>query len=418
MDRRQGTWFKIAAIFKGMEAKLIFAVAAVATGDVMASKAFQLSPPIARGTTSLYPRVVELQPPGGDELLLSLVEFSPNGTGFGALYSSNTYGSSFSQPVGRVVDEDGATGLCCATLYRLPTTIGNLSAGTLLWAGSFSQRATPRQMRIKAHSSTDSGRTWTFLSTIAIAPEGNQGGLWEPELFIDTRGMLNCVYSDETLQDHSQALVLVSSSDGLTWSSKNLVVAASPQQLRPGMANVRRLNGDLFMMTYEVCGGTGTLACGVHYRLGQNGFEWGNTSDLGTLVSDRRRYLAHAPVLAHVSGTSSPLVFLTAQQLLNNDGTAAADSGNVTFSAFGTGDQAFTWTAHSAAVPVANPPNNYCPNYSPGMLARLTASSGTFGDLSVQVTEVTTNYNGTICQAFYGSETLLVPHTSSVRQFE
>ena len=110
------------------------------------------------------------------------------GNGVGDIQESTDGGKSFRQ-VGTVADPEGADGkgLCCATLYELPQQVGDMPAGTLLWAASFGQDEKPdRRMSIRVFKSTDHGRKWSYLSTVATAPDAK--GLWEPEFSIDAAG--------------------------------------------------------------------------------------------------------------------------------------------------------------------------------------------------------------------------------------
>ncbi|GHH73859.1 hypothetical protein GCM10018793_13500 [Streptomyces sulfonofaciens] len=178
-----------------------------------------------------------------DGRILAAVVTFDGGDGLGAVYESTDDGGSFHQ-VGTVGDPaaSGGLGLCCATLYELPRRVGGLAAGTLLWAASVGQDAPDRRMAIRVFRSTDQGRRWSYLSTVATA--SNDRGLWEPEFSLDARGNLVCHYSDETDGVHSQKLVAARSSDGLTWSGHHDTVASdlgSDRRRRTaGTASTRR----------------------------------------------------------------------------------------------------------------------------------------------------------------------------------
>ncbi|XVV33229.1 sialidase family protein [Streptomyces sp. CA-100214] len=159
--------------------------------------------PAATGTplrdgTGLYPRAVRLGHNGAanGRVLASVVTFDGN-NGVGAIHESTDQGASFRE-VGRVVDPDSAAGqgLCCATLFELPRQVGGLRAGTLLWASSAGQDEQDRRMALRIWRSDDVGRTWSYLSSCAVA--GGTGGLWEPEFSVAADGALVCHYSDET----------------------------------------------------------------------------------------------------------------------------------------------------------------------------------------------------------------------------
>ena len=183
--------------------------------------------------TGLYPRAVNTV---DGTVIVSVVTFDSSGDGIGLFLASKDSGKTFSV-LSNVTDPVGKTGLCCATLFVLPVAIGQLPAGTLLWAASFGQQT--HTMSIRAWASVDFGASWKFLATITSTTTAL--GLWEPEFAVDVTGtQLVCFFSDETQAPaHSQVLARSLSKDGVHWSPKVNVVAAENPLLRPGMANVR-----------------------------------------------------------------------------------------------------------------------------------------------------------------------------------
>lgn len=151
-----------------------------------ASRAATDISPLATGTpsrdgTGLYPRAVRLANSGSanGRVLASVVTFDGN-NGIGAIHESTDSGATFRQ-------------------------VGALPAGTLLWAASAGQDEPNRRMALRIWRSNDIGRTWSYLSSCAVA-EGT-GGLWEPEFSVAADGALVCHYADETDAAHSQKLV-------------------------------------------------------------------------------------------------------------------------------------------------------------------------------------------------------------------
>lgn len=108
-------------------------------------------------------------------------------------------GKKFRQ-VGTFTDEVSAHATCCGHLYELPQPVGEMSAGTVLWAGSVGSLQEGLKARI--WRSDDGGETWRHLSECARAMPG--GGLWEADLSVDSQGRLNCYFADETHPDHSR----------------------------------------------------------------------------------------------------------------------------------------------------------------------------------------------------------------------
>ena len=269
---------------------------------------------LLRNDTGLYPRVIRLQHSGSanGQVIASVVGF--DGGGNGAIYRSTDDGATFSQ-IGAVRDQAAPGGLCCTSLYELPKQIGAMPAGTLLWSASIGQDAPNRRMTISLWKSLDHGVTWSFLSTCQNAP--NTGGLWEPELEVDTAGDLVCHYSDETDPGaHSQQLVERFSSDGMNWGPVFPTVAPPAQGLRPGMAVVRRMGAGQYYMTYEICGTGDQFDCAVHYRTSADGANWGPPTDQGPMIRTATgQYFAHAPTVAWLdNGTSAGRLLVVGQQ--------------------------------------------------------------------------------------------------------
>lgn len=341
---------------------------------------------LLRNDTGLYPRVIRLAHSGSanGQLIASVVGF--DGGGNGAIYRSTDDGATFTQ-IGAVRDQAAPSGICCNSLFELPKQIGAMPEGTLLWSVSIGQDAPNRRMTISLWQSQDHGVTWSFLSTCQNAP--NTGGLWEPELSVDTAGDLVCHYSDETDPAHSQKLVERFSSDGIHWSQVFPTVAPPAQGLRPGMAVVRRLGSGLFYMTYEICGTGNQYDCAVHYRTSADGGNWGPPDDQGPMVTTATgQYFTHAPTLA---ATSNGRLLLVGQQFREANGAIATTSGRtVLVNTEGGGN----WFPINAPVAVDNPPNNYCPNYSSPLLA---STDGT------RVLEIATAYDGSLCKPYYAT---------------
>ena len=356
-------------------------------------------PPVEGGTrltsgTALYPRVIRLAHNGAanGRLLMSYVAFPGGAYGEGHIVESSDDGETWSSsPVG-VVRDTSAHGLCCSTLYELPAAAGALPEGTLLWAASVGQDQSGRRMALRVWKSTDTGRTWSYLSSCANA--ANTGGLWEPEFSMTASGTLVCHYSDETLQPaHSQVLARVESTDGgATWGPRILTVASTNPAHRPGMPVVRRMPDGVYVMTYEICGVAGAQ-CATYIRSSADGASWGDSSASGTrVVSTAGHFFAHAPnVAVRPDGATGGLVLIG--QLLEDAGERqVAGSGGTLMVTTGHGDG--PWTEVAAPLKVNDVYDNYCPNYSSSLLPSLDGS---------RVLVVATAYVGQLCTAFYGT---------------
>lgn len=117
-----------------------------------------------------YPRVVRLAHQDSTEM-----GAAANGwliASAGPIFLSRDEGENWSQ-IGQVMPPDEVAPLCCATLYEMPRTVGQLQEGTLLRAGSYCVgpgaknpcKGTDGVPAIVIFTSRDQGRTWKYFST-------------------------------------------------------------------------------------------------------------------------------------------------------------------------------------------------------------------------------------------------------------
>jgi len=382
-------------------ARWVFAAAIMAVGVGVLTASAQTRTALSNAT-ALYARVIRLSynsnPSKNGGLVASVAAF-PGGRAEEDIYASAN-GTSFTQ-IGTIHDADFAGGLCCGTLFELNRQVGNLAAGTLLWAGSLGQSSTTQPMQIKIYQSSDQGTTWSYLSNCTTAPGVHSAvgvdGLWEPEFTIATDGALVCFYSDETQAGYSQLIHEIRSYDGINWQNPTYVIASTKSSDRPGMAVVTLLPSGTYFMTNEYCG---TGGCSAYFRTSTDGWNWGNATNMGTrAVTASGQWLEHAPYntwspsAASVNGT----ILLVGQMMYDPSGSVSASNGITIFtnhSADGSG----TWSTMPAPVQVPTAFGNYCPNYSSPLLPSTDGSS---------VLELASDYVGTICTMFYGSGPIL-----------
>ncbi|MBK3594846.1 RICIN domain-containing protein [Streptomyces sp. MBT51] len=356
-------------------------VAAAATGT-----------PLGSGT-GLYPRAVRLEHSGAanGRVLASVVSFDGD-NGIGAIHESTDAGATFRQ-VGRIADPESAAGqgLCCSTLFELPRQVGSLPAGTLLWASSAGQDEQNRRMALRVWQSGDVGRTWSYLSSCATA--GGTGGLWEPEFSVAADGALVCHYADETDPAHNQKLAAARSYDGIHWQDRKNTVASAWELDRPGMPVVRKLPDGTYFMSYEICNPGGQYQCVVHYRTSPDGWNWGDPAGLGFRPETvDGKYFRAAPTIAWApapGGGPNGRILLIGQQLLNRDGTPAADSGRTILA--NTENGTGPWYEIEAPVRVPAPTATYCPNYSSPLLPSADGRT---------VLEIATDWDGDVCRPY------------------
>jgi hypothetical protein len=343
--------------------------------------------------TTLYPRAIRLQHSGAaDGRIIVSVASHDDGNGIGEIYQSDDDGASFSQ-IGTIADPEAThgRGLCCGSLYEVPRRTGRTAEGTLLWAASMGQYAHRRRMALRIWQSMDHGRSWSYLSSCAVAQ--NTGGLWEPELSVDSAGRLVCHFSDETQPGHSQVLTRVRSSDGgHTWSRKVNTVVGRAQKDRPGMAVVRLLPYGIYVMTYEMCTGPGSAQCVVHLRTSTDGWTWNGPDTVPRTIQGA--HLEHAPTIAWAPdrGMFGRLI-LAGQVLIQRNGEISSTSGNVLLANDRRG--AGTWTEVSSPLVTPVPARDACSNYSSALLPSADGS---------RLLEISTRYDAdNVCRGYYAT---------------
>jgi hypothetical protein len=351
-------------------------------------------------STALYARVFRLShntdASKNGKIVASVTAF-PNGTGEEDVYASSD-GTSFSK-IGAVTDTDFSGGLCCGTLYELPSQVGTLSAGTLLWSGSVGQSSTTQPMQLKIYQSADQGKTWSYLSNCATAttPSSVGGGLWEPQFTVANDGALVCFYSDETQTSHSQLIHQVRSYDGINWQDATFTIASTVKADRPGMPVVTKLPSGTYFMSYELCG---PAACTVFSRTSADGWNWGDSTNMGTkVVSTTGQWFEHAPTNTWASSVTSSngTILLTGQMMYESSGSVSSGNGITIFTNHST-DGSGTWSTMTAPVQVPTAYDNYCPNYSSPLLP---STDG------MNVLEFASDYVGSVCTMYYGSGAII-----------
>jgi hypothetical protein len=339
-----------------------------------------------------YPRVIRLEHngPANGRVLASVG--TVDGSALGIIMESTDGGATFQQ-VGTIADPEGANGrgMCCGTLFELPSPVGDMPTGTLLWASTVGYKVPEAQRHTKQRLwvSRDLGRTWSFLSDIATSP--NQYNAWEPDLSVAADGQLVAHFSDESDKaHHDQKLVRVRSADGLVWTDYRETVKNDDFFVRPGMAGVRQLADGTYFLVYEVCNLPGEPMCDIHFRTSADGWDFGDPLDLGTVVRTADgKYVRHTPTIT-VSPTGA--IVLVAEMLVNADGSKAEGNGKTLLVNESNG--AGPWREIPAPVEVPAPDNHGCMNFSPSLLASTDGAS---------VLEIATDVVDGVCHAFYAT---------------
>jgi hypothetical protein len=379
---------------RGFGVGLVLMVVAGLLG-VPAAVAEAVEPRLLYDGVGAYPRVIRLAHSGPfNGRLIASVNSTRDGDGVGVILESQDGGRSF-RPISTIAEPDGTRGRgqCCGTLFELPRTLGVLPAGTLLWANTTGWEVSPGERRVRQRlwRSFDHGRTWGFLADMAVSP--NHYNAWEPELSMAADGQLVVHWADESDKpSHDQKIVQARSRDGVHWTDRRDTVTHPDFFVRPGMPGVRQLPDGTFFMVYEVCNLAEPL-CSVYFRISRDGWDYGDPFELGTGVrTPDGKYPRHTPT---VDVTSSGVILLVSEMLVNADGSHAPNNG----SAILVNDRLGAGGWREIVAPVATPGvnNEGCRNFSPSLLASADGQS---------VLEIATDFDQGVCKAYYAVGTI------------
>jgi hypothetical protein len=237
---------------------------------------------------SLYARAMQVR----NGKMYATFEKYTNGKSVFPIYESTNNGQNWTQ-VGNVSDTHKGVGMRWEPfLYELPQAIGNMPSGTLLCAGNVvpSNRSFSE---IDLYKSTDAGRNWSYVSTIATGGAAYPGNdpVWEPFLMVANNKLI-CYYSDERDPAHNQKIVHQTTTDGVHWSSAVNDVALSDRNQRPGMPVLAKMPNGNYIMTYEIVG-----IGGAYYQISSNPESW-NVTSTGTKFGN-----SGTPYCCNLNGT-------------------------------------------------------------------------------------------------------------------
>ncbi|MFD2397457.1 sialidase family protein [Prauserella oleivorans] len=340
-----------------------------------------------------YPRLIRIEHGGllrDGRILASLTSKDHTGH-YTPIYESRNDGRSF-RKVGEVRDPEGHAGMCCGTLFELPRPIGELPAGTLLWAASYRQQAGEnRRIGIRVWASQDLGRSWTFLSEPVRSP--SYGGVWEPEFNVDAHGTLWMHYADETEPGHSQVLNRVSTVDLVHWTAEQRTMAISPQRVRPGMPIVRTLPDGRYYFGYEICN-YGDRFCDPYFKISADGADFGDPAAPGTRIGTAHgNHFQHAQtVTVFPGGPTGTRLLMVGQIYVDARGEPLPGNGRTLLANDHLGEG--PWYEVPAPVQVDAPYDHPCPNYSSTLLPV---------DDGESVLQVAADRVGGSCRAFFAT---------------
>ncbi len=350
---------------------------------------------------SSYPRAIKLRHSGpltNGKILVSTTTYQ-NEAGFPVFYESNDDGRSFRQ-ISEIRDPAGENrqGMCCSTLYELPQQVGDMPAGTLLWAGTagIGLDEEQRQSSIRLWRSDDHGKTWSYVSDIANPPQGP--GVWEPEFTVSAQGDLVAFYSDDMDPNHDQKMVQTRSQDGVHWTEPKDTFKDDRFAVRPGMAGVRQLPNGTYLMTFEACNYDDQRLCAVYIKTSQDGWNWGDPREFGTEIkTDTGKYPMHTPTLSWIPGPGQGKLVLAYQILADESGAPVEGNGRTLLVNDDPTNLESGWREIPSPVQIKHNRGSDCRNFSP------TVAPIDGGASVLHLTTDFIDYIGGPCELFYGT---------------
>lgn len=263
--------------------------------------------PEEREPGAMYPRAIEvLTDKETERKLLATFECYTYDQPSFPIYESSDYGKSW-KLIGKV--EDTKNGFRCRYqphLYQLQSDCGKLRKGTVLCAGNiipddFSSTS------LQLFSSTDYGRSWTFMSEIVnggkaeVDPPSGKRPVWEPFLIDDGNGVLFCFYSDEQYAEshgYNQALLHKKSYDGgISWTEAKFDVAFPGGILRPGMPIITK-TASSYVMVYEI---VNQDRIPVYFRKSDSLDDWSEPDFIGNpIIASDGAYISGTPYVTWI----------------------------------------------------------------------------------------------------------------------
>ena len=211
---------------------------------------------------ALYGRALRLQYSGSaNGTMLATFEQYVNGTPSFPIFQSTRCGKNMEADFQR--DRPGE---------RLGDALGapivRAAAGNRQYAGRYDsvrRNSIPSdysKTKIDIYKSTDHGKTWSFVSSIASGGEAkSENGhtpVWEPFLMVANNKLI-VYYSDQRDPNYGQKIVHQTSTDGVNWGTVVNDVTSPLYIDRPGMPVVAQMGNGNYIMTYENCIGSSKL---------------------------------------------------------------------------------------------------------------------------------------------------------------
>ncbi len=237
-------------------------------------------------------------------------------------------------------------------ITEMPVSRNGIEAGTILLSASSSCQAAPgaapgggRNMHLRLLRSSDLGKSWSTVSTIASAENGLP--VWEPHLLILDDGTLVEYYSDETHKPDNYNQMLghkVSHDGGKTWGPEIFDVAVPDGVDRPGMVVTDKVPQKGYVYGFEDV--SGPVQNRVYIRFSRDGMNWGDPKQRGIPVqTDAGQYPMYTPSINWFPIGPKGVLVVTSR---DTGGPAADPASNTIFWNDNLGEGAW-WQAPSPA---------------------------------------------------------------------
>lgn len=272
----------------------------------------------ASNETTGYARLVRLQysGPANGRMLATFERWYSNAGNIPLLILNSTDNGNTWNTLASVYDPYGNNDMFQPFLFEFPVQLGSYPAGTLLLVANSIENSTHENFM--SWRSTDYGATWTYVNTFETGYSGAtpSTGVWEPFLYVDAKGRLVCVFSDERQAPARSQFVgeVISTNGGVTWSAESDVVVGPLSSDRPGMPAVAKYGNDYVIAT-ENCGTS--YNCQVHTATSPDGTTWAGTVGPPVSTADGRTAYGSPYIVYTTLGGISPYgsMILSAHQV-------------------------------------------------------------------------------------------------------
>lgn len=338
------------------------------------SKGNLIYKPTSTNESNAYSRVIELHEAGSKNgrLLATFEHWTNDGSpAHYIIRASDDHGASW-HTLATIPDQLSGKGhpvshMWQPMLFEFPKKLGSYPAGTIMLVGN-TVPSNGSYTEFQVWRSFDHGQTWHAGGVVQKG--GTFGkGIWEPFLYLDSKGQLVMLFSDERdSPGHSQMISqMVSDNGGKTWGKVTHVVASDVSADRPGMATVARIGQHgPYVMSYEVCG---RANCAVHLKFSHDGKKWGDPAKLGPRVKTTDGYYpGHSPFITWVpNGSRQGELILAAQRVYDVVSNAPAQGDYQTVFINSNGGKG-PWGWAPAPWKASNASSSCNANYSPDLL--------------------------------------------------